>query len=276
MTVPETWTDSTTKQTLSFCDDGMFRDSSGQGPQKGFKLSGDFSDWLHSYVQARLVSQEGLVKTEIDGVPIFHTANAFNKASKLLVLTCGSGRIHAGLWSVGVCAYSGLNAGSVLPCIEKARERGMEVVILNPNYSMSGHAENCFNKLIIPSEPERVWIIAHSAGGYSTCSVVNHNPEWAIKHIMAVGLTDACETKMSNAKFDLNKWSHLKMIDWIQSNEPVNTPLGKGLAAQLRSAETTDHPLTTYKALNYIWEFFDENGANADQSPPLDEDFTLK
>ena len=116
--------------------------------QKGFKNSDKCGYWLHAYIQQRLI-EEGLVVQKVgNGVPIFHTPNAYNSPKKLLVLICGSGRIMAGLWSVGVCAYAGLKAGSVLPCLEEARKRNMEVIILNPNYEKSTykHAEEVFHK----------------------------------------------------------------------------------------------------------------------------------
>ncbi|KAK8880545.1 hypothetical protein M9Y10_003225 [Tritrichomonas musculus] len=76
--------------------------------QKGFKNSDKCGYWLHAYIQQRLI-EEGLVVQKVgNGVPIFHTPNAYNSPKKLLVLICGSGRIMAGLWSVGVCAYAGL------------------------------------------------------------------------------------------------------------------------------------------------------------------------
>lgn len=273
--VENSWTDPGTGKTLSFNNEGMFVDSEGNGPQKGFKNSDKFGDWLHAYIQQRLI-EEGLVVQKVgNGVPIFHTPNAYNSPKKLLVLICGSGRIMAGLWSVGVCAYAGLKAGSVLPCLEEARKRNMEVIILNPNYEKSTykHAEEVFHDYIIPSNPERVWIIAHSMGGSSTCDIVSQNPEWCIQHVPAFALTDGCEGLIHSKGFKINKWSHLKGINWIQSNEEVNSPLEDGYSTMHRSAATNDHPLTTFKAFPYIWEFFDQNGASSDQSPPLPEDF---
>lgn len=274
MSVPNSWTDPGTEKTLSFNGEGLFVDEEGNGPQKGFKNDNHFGDWLHAYVQQLLIEQ-GMIEHSIDNVPIYHSANAFNSPEKLLVLICGSGRIMAGLWSVGVCAYRGLKAGSVLPCLDEAKKRGMEVVILNPNYHSStySHAETVFKKLIIPSNPKRVWIIAHSMGGANTCSVISSNPQWSIDHISAFALTDGCESPIQAEGFKINKWSHLKGINWVQSEEPVNTKLEEGSSTEHRSAATKDHPLTTFMAFPYIWEFFDENGADKDESPQLPEKF---
>ena len=273
--VENSWTDLGTNTTFSFNEEGMFVDSEGQGPQKGFQNNDKFGDWLHDYVQQRLI-EEGLISQTVgNGVPIFLTPDALNSAKKLLVLICGSGRIMAGLWSVGVCAYRGLNAGSVLPCLVEAKKRGMEVIIFNPNHPKSSytHPEEVFHDLVIPSNPERVWIIAHSMGGSSTCDIISENPEWCIQHVQAFALTDGCEGLVHAKGFRINEWSHLKGINWIQSKKEVNKPLKDGYSTKHRSAATNDHPLTTFMAFPYIWEFFDENGANSDASPPLQDDF---
>lgn len=275
--VENSYTDEGTGQTLYFNEEGMFVDSEGNGPQKGFKNDNTFGDWLHSYIQQKLIEAGLIIHIIKDNVPIFHTPNALNSAKKLLVLICGSGRIMAGLWSVGVCAYRGLKAGSVLPCIEEARKRNMEVIIFNPNHPNASsnfkHSEDVFNELVIPSNPKRVWIIAHSMGGDSTCDIISHNPEWCIQHVSAFALTDGCEGLIHSIGFKINKWSHIKGINWIQSDEKLNEPLEDGFSTKHRSAETNDHPLTTFKAFPFIWIFFDENGANADESPPLQENF---
>ncbi|OHT03596.1 hypothetical protein TRFO_28963 [Tritrichomonas foetus] len=274
--VENSWTDPGTGKTLHFNEDGKFIDDEGNGPQKGFKNDNKFGDWLHAYVQQCLIDQ-GLIEFKVDGkVPIFHTKNAFNSPKKLLVLICGAGRILAGLWSVGVCAYHGINAGSVLPCLVEAQKRDMEVVIFNPNHPkaiMTSHSERIFRDFVIPANPERVWIIAHSMGGSSTCSIISANPEWCIGHVAAVAMTDGCEGTVRAKGFKINAWCHLKGINWVKSKEEVNSPLTAGYSAMHRSANTNDHPLTTYKAFTHIWEFFDENGADKDESPPLPEDF---
>ena len=95
----EEWYDTGTKTTFHFDDNGMFVDSNGKGPQKGFKNNGKFSDWLHNLVVNR-IKKLGLIEKchPENGAPIYHTSNAFNSPEKLLVIIQGTGRVRAGVW----------------------------------------------------------------------------------------------------------------------------------------------------------------------------------
>ena len=269
------WNDPGTKKTFSFNEEGKLVDSEGNGPQKGFKNDDRFGDWLHSYVVKQMISMglKTINVPEEGGAPIYFTHNAFNQPEKLLVLICGSGRIMAGLWSVGVCAYHGLSNGSVLPFLSDASSRGFEVVILNPNHhgykaittkygtniGMVKHTLFAFENLIIPSNPQKISIVCHSMGGECTCAVAKRWPQWFSEHITAIAMTDACESKFGELEgIDMNEFMHKICINWICSDEPINSLLSQnGRASVHRSAGTTDHPLSTGKAYPYIWEFFD-------------------
>lgn len=259
--------DSTGNQ-YHFDDSGTFVDSEGKKPSSDFNLKDPkLAEWLHNHVQQILIDSFGLQRfTTRTGREIFITPNALSSPERLLVLICGSGRIYAGLWSVGVCIYHGLRAGSVIPMLEKARERQMEVIILNPNteswgmFGNVGHAQSIFSDHVIPSNPKNVWVVAHSLGGEAALRVISSFPEWSISHIRAIALTDGVETRVSASGWQINRWSHEHVINWVCDDkaEP-NSVIGAGGSAIHRSAGTRDHPLTTFAAFEYIWQFFDNS-----------------
>ncbi|OHT07140.1 hypothetical protein TRFO_01245 [Tritrichomonas foetus] len=276
------WTDPGTGKTLHFDEEGNFVDDEGKGPQKGFKNDDKFGDWLHEYVQGQL-ELRGLQKMIIpddneQGTPIYLTPNALNNPENLLILICGSGRIHAGLWSVGVCAYRGLAAGSVLPCLDEAQKRNMEVIILNPNhpgsrllrgefkeqFGMILHSLYVFKNIIIERcQPKHAYIICHSMGGECTISAIEEFESWFRNTVVAVAMTDACTSRIKSR--DLTKWCISRCINWVRSKQPLGTDLGVGDMCLEKSAETNDHPLTTFKAFPQIWEFFDQMASSANQ-----------
>lgn len=271
---PDVWHDKGTGLDLHFNEDGKFVDDNNEPFPKGFCNDDNFADWLHDYLERRMEA-EGLIRIEIPegGAPIWHSPDAFNKPDKLLVIIQGSGRVRPGLFSVGVCAYAGLGMGSVFPFTEYAKKNNMEVVVLNPNDPKSNmlkgkypkedlgcimHSLEVFKEHIIPGGAKDVYIIAHSMGGESVCSIANRYQQWLIPHVKAIALTDACEDRIVSRHGDMRKWAQLHMIDWICSGEEVNKDLGWGYCCPTRSAGTKDHPKSTGVALPYILEWFDE------------------
>jgi hypothetical protein len=267
MEVPNLWHDRGTNTDFTFDESDQFVDSNGHGPGPGFSLSSSaLSDWLHSFVQQRLVSL-GLERKTLPGGStfIYSTPAAFDSPGDLLVLICGHGRIMPGLWSVGVCIYRGLAAGSVLPMVAQARRRQMEIAVLNPNSAFwhpgkAAHIRRVFELLIIPSAPTRVWIVAHSFGGV-VLDVLRGWPTWTIAHVKAIAMTDGFETAVAAPGFQINRWCHEHAINWVCSAADVNTQLPDGPSTRHRSAGTQDHPLSTHMAFEYIWEFFDERAS---------------
>ena len=285
MEVSDVWNDPNLGLTFSFNENGDFVSSDGNKAPKEFKTDNNFGSWLHAYIQKRLL-ERGLIISHVggeEGAPIFHTPNAFKNPEKLLVICCGSGRVLAGGWSVSVAPKRGLSYCSVLPFIEDAQKRGMEVVILNPNHpgskilskrypsecDMSRHAFAVYEDFIIPGNPHRVFIICHSAGGFLTLDSIQNWPEWAIEHVEAVAMTDAVEVTIeTHEKFDLLQWCYDHCINWICTDSEINTECPPGPAAVHRSAGTLAHVESTGSAYPYIWDFFDQMGADKEISPP--------
>ena len=275
MSTAETFHEKVTGKTWHFTEDGTFVDESGNDPKTAgnFKNGDDFCDWLHDYIQRKLI-ERGLIEYKVPdtpiGAPIFATPNALKSPENLLVLICGSGRILAGVWSVGVCAYHGLNCGSVLPYLDEAKKRNMEVIILNPNhpgsreiegemFGMAKHTDWVFQHMIIPANPRNIYVIAHSAGGMCTCHVLSKWPDFCKEHVRAIALTDACTGKVGGE--EISKWWRERSVNWVQSSKPLNTPLkvdSSGMCMQ-RSAGIEKHPDTHYMAYPHMWELFDEH-----------------
>jgi hypothetical protein len=277
--IPNAWHDPVTDVDFSFDESGRFIDSSGSGPGPGFSLSDpNLAQWLHAFVQQRLVSLGLEPFTLSDGSTVIYiTPHAFDSPANLLVLVCGAGRIFPGVWSVGVCVYHGLRAGSVIPMVETALARSMSVVILNVNsaffyWNKINHAKHVFERHIIPGNPGNVRVVAHSLGGLCILGVVREFTRWAIDHIRAIAFTDGVETQLSASGYQIRRWALAHAVNWVRSLAPTNTDLGDGPASLHRSAGTTDHALTTHAAFPYIWEFFEERGGEADAAEQFEGD----
>ena len=60
---------------------------------------------------------------------------AQNKGRKALVLIQGTGAVRAGIWARSACINENLEVGSMLPFIDKCRDLGIPVLVMNPNYN---------------------------------------------------------------------------------------------------------------------------------------------
>jgi pimeloyl-ACP methyl ester carboxylesterase len=158
----------------------------------------------------------------------------------------------------------------------------MEVIVLNPNhrrsrllstkygihYGMVNHTLHVFEDFLVTNnDPKRVFVIAHSMGGACISTTIEHFPNWATQKIVSIAYTDGFPEPMSDPK--LQRWAFERSINWALNAQPVNTPMNDGSVAKTRSAGTRDHPLTTFKAFPFIWQWFDENAQAVYGAVPL-------
>ena len=267
--------DPNTKENWHFNEKGDFVNEQGKCRKKGspFRCSDDYREWVHAYVQRKLI-ERGLIEHKVpntaNGAPVFVTPNARNSPENLLVLICGSGEIYAGVWSIGVCSWKGLNCGTVLPYLDEAQKRNMEVIVLNPNHSGSSeipgsgygsvkHTKWVFENMIMPANPRNIYIIAHSAGGMCTCTALKSYPYFCKERVRAIALTDACTRDLDDT--EMSEWWRERSVNWVQSSAPLNETLGVDPSEMCmqRSAAIEKHPDTQYMAYPHIWELFDEH-----------------
>lgn len=102
-----------------------------------------------------------------------------NKERTALVLIQGTGAVRAGIWARSVCINDSLEKGSMLPFLEKCKGKGIECLVMNPNYnrdpetgvtcpdsqSMQDHAVNVWGNHVLDAGFKEVYVVAHSAGG---------------------------------------------------------------------------------------------------------------
>lgn len=121
---------------------------------------------------------------ESDATFVFSTKRELNNVKKLLILIHGSGVVRAGQWARRLIINESLDHGTQIPFINKARELGYEVLVLNTNdnqrngkeitghSSPSTHAISVWAQLIANANIEGIAIVAHSYGGVVAMDLV--------------------------------------------------------------------------------------------------------
>jgi len=109
-----------------------------------------------------------------------------NARKRALVLIQGTGDVRAGIWARSVCINEDLGRGSMLPFVEKCKEQGIPLLVMNPNYNedpttgqqiphnedMEAHALWMWQHYVVNSGFTDVSVVAHSAGGHCLSSIM--------------------------------------------------------------------------------------------------------
>lgn len=114
----------------------------------------------------------------------------------------GTGEVRAGIWARSVCTKEDLGFGSMLPQIEWAKQKGIPVLIMNPNHSedsgervplsqdMRSHTKHVWRNYIIDSGFERILLIAHSAGGPCVSEIIAEFSDSFFNQVAKIAYTD--------------------------------------------------------------------------------------
>jgi hypothetical protein len=199
-------------------------------------------DIILKYVQEKMVSDYNMIEEFIpkDARPqcnIFISKGWFDDCKKALILIQGAGAVRAGIWARSVCINDSLITGSVFPFLDFAKTEGFEVIVLNPNYcydpktheripqneSLEAHGDFVWTNYISPCKAEDLYIVAHSCGGISTMSLINHFWEEFKNRVKGIAFTDAVHGYYGMGREKL-KFLRRVAVDWIASSEPLDTP----------------------------------------------------
>jgi len=193
-------------------------------------------------VQKRLTTDAGLSAVKLfpsEKTLVYVSPNAAS-AETIIVLIHGSGAVRAGMWANSVAINNSLEAGSMLPAIAKAQERGWGVIVINPNVQdkvCSGrngcidHTVAAFDKFVVDSKAGKggqVLMIAHSNGGKCVMGLLKERQEEVIASVAGISFTDAVHYKIGppfKLEDSVTDFLAQRTVDWVASSEPLDTPL---------------------------------------------------
>ncbi|CAF1143975.1 unnamed protein product [Rotaria sordida] len=208
------------------------------------------------------------------------TSNDLSTANYLMVIIHGTGVVRAGQWSRKLIINEGLEVGSQMEYIRRARAAGYAVIITNTNLnsfesprflrrsaicpirgSSTAKEHGCYvwEHFIRPSHAKHICIMAHSYGGAVVLEMAHRFLKEFDKRVFAVALTDSPMTIYGRrVKKNVLKMLKKRMINWVVDTEEVDTDLGEDDCCQIRSAGHTVHEWTSYTAIDAIFDFFTE------------------
>ncbi|CAF4993994.1 unnamed protein product, partial [Rotaria sp. Silwood1] len=207
-------------------------------------------------------------------------SNDLSTADYLMVIIHGTGVVRAGQWSRKLIINEGLEVGSQLEYIQRARAAGYAIIVTNTNLnsfesprllrrsaicsirgSASAEEHGCYvwEHFIHPSHAKYICIMAHSYGGAVVLEMAHRFLKEFDKRVFAVALTDSPMTVYGRrVKKNVLKMLKQRTINWVVDTEEVDTDLGEDDCSQIRSAGHRVHEWTSYTAIDAIFDFFTE------------------
>ncbi|XP_071845777.1 cotranscriptional regulator ARB2A homolog [Apostichopus japonicus] len=202
---------------------------------------------------------------------IFTSKEQFTETDKVLLLIHGNGVVRAGQWSRRLIVNDCLDSGTQLPYIKRAKQMGFEVMVLNSNLNKAAnqdgketsvrgssnsksHVLYVWDHFLENSPVKTVVIVAHSFGGVSSLNLAK-NRRGFFKKVMFLALTDSVHSMLfHDASRNIQRWYSENAINWVTSDEPLDTLVQKSTKDCLRlSAGTKKHEETSWKSIDSVF-----------------------
>ncbi|UJR15111.1 hypothetical protein I4U23_002077 [Adineta vaga] len=205
-------------------------------------------------------------------------SNDLSTAKYLMIIIHGTGVVRAGQWSRKLIINEGLEIGSQMEYIRRARAAGYAVIVTNTNLndfqssrslrrhsthpirgSSSAEEHGCYvwEHFVRPSPAKHICIMAHSYGGAVVLEMARQFLKEFEQYVFAIALTDSPMTVYGRrVKKNVLQMLKQKTINWVTDTEKTDTVIGESDCCQLRSAGHTIHEWTSHTAIDAIFKYF--------------------
>ncbi|KAJ2709837.1 hypothetical protein H4R19_004045 [Coemansia spiralis] len=179
---------------------------------------------------------------------IYATRGALAK-DKLVVIIVGHGTC-GGVWAWSTLLKSGIHAGSVVDYVRAFSERGLGVLVLNPNENIiapDGHSETVnsydgpgvaiwgsetadehvgyvWSQLLRDGAARSIAFVAYNSAGISVAELLKHDFARFVAKTAGVAFIDSLHSTYSLGA-GAQAWLELGAKHWMSSNEPMDQVL---------------------------------------------------
>ncbi|KAL6046977.1 cotranscriptional regulator FAM172A-like [Balamuthia mandrillaris] len=207
--------------------------------------------------------KEGKATPQEPRCNIFLSKN-WQRANRLILFICGMGPARAGQWSRKLCLGDSLQTGSLLPYLERAKNEGYGVAILNPNLNSVPttpttkrpeeeegeeqddkvttasdkvaipHNENGFmhmlyvwDNILWPgvNNATKLFIVSHSFGGVHAVALMSDRQSQVLPKLRGVAFTDSVHTTSDMTPPSVLHFLQRHCKNWVASSSPLDEPV---------------------------------------------------
>ncbi|KAL0485445.1 cotranscriptional regulator FAM172 [Acrasis kona] len=237
------------------------------------------SDALLQYLQKHyLISQLKMKEVWIpensdNQCNIFLSDDFYTNNTAVVVLIQGSGFVRAGQWSCGLCLNIGVEHGSMMSYLTRAKESGYAYIILNPNYNenvetlipiqghedATKHVSYVWDVFINKLNVRNLFVVAHSFGGHCICKLMSQSNVGSLNKISSVALLESVHGY--GRKFDFNSEVQDTIqnhsASWKASDMPLDTYLGiDNSGIKVLSGGSRGHSEVALDAVDSVFNLF--------------------
>jgi len=207
-----------------------------------------------------------------DGSFVFVSSD-WRSCERLVVLIHGSGVVRAGQWARRLVMNEDLEKGTQLPYIQRAREEGYGVIVMNTNQNTVvrgggeveipgsetplDHGVTVWQRLVKKSKAKDIVIVAHSFGGVVAVDLAHTFHDDFLSRVSAVLMTDSVHGGLTGDK-KVDKKLRKIGRNYVSSSKPLDTPLRDGGGIERVSAGHPQHEWTSWAAMRSIFGIMHE------------------
>jgi len=249
---------------------------------------------INQEIYQLLESKAGLVKTWVGEENeeyrsfVFASPDLRTNSDKLLILINGAGAVRGGQWSRKLIINNGLDEGSMLGYIERAKSAGYAVLVMNTNHNRVGknsipgsetpvtHARTVWEQFVTGSPSKFIAVVAHSYGGIVAVDLAEKFKLDLMERVGAFLLTDSVHHKLTDDDSVNEKLQRIG-INYVCSKAPLDTVLPKYImrsdySIPRVSSGSNEHIWTSFYAMESVMRESEKLYMNSTENQQNDVD----
>ncbi|KAL1936363.1 hypothetical protein VTP01DRAFT_497 [Rhizomucor pusillus] len=233
---------------------------------------------------------------------IFMTPNALTTTDKLLILIPGN-NTRIGQWTRRAMCDENVFTGSMIEVSKMAKERGYEIMILNPNgiywfdnkahemppltsmdflmvpenESPEEHCQYVFRHFISKAKATKIAFMTLGWGGQCFAELMNQNFEFIKSRVLAVAMADSVHSRELIKGDDMRAWMQNHIVNWVVSKQPRGEIVSDNrFGCECLSAETELSDFTLPYCVNEMMRFIGLKMGDIQTEEDVDEEISCE
>lgn len=131
----------------------------------------------------------------------------------------------------------------------------IEQVKIPHNETPIEHTLYVWDNFAASAKASKIVIVAHSAGGWCTMTLLNQREKQILPKLKAIAFTDSVSSVLKKDSPKVKDFIRKHAINWVQSDKPLDTPEHSGDGCKCLSSGHHKHEYTSASAIESVFKF---------------------